>query len=355
MIQIIASPTRKKAKVNCKKSNLAGTIIVFVGAAFGSVVGGVTFFVPMLTLIIGFDQKSSTAISTCMVTGGAAATIFYNLRQRRPTIELPLIDHDLALLFQPMLVVGISTTTKSFFKAVETWKKETITKNVNLLDASKRLQPNGDGNEDVEDRNIPGGPSNGTTESKEAKKAKVSLLDSVCWKPFGVVAAVWVTIVALQIAVDFLFLLSCINQIPVAVGARGRTIASSGQEGANWRMHKLVLYCACGIAGGTVGGLLGLGGGFIMVHCFWRLGSFLRTFLEVSTATSTFIITFSSSIHSHSSLYFAAAASLSAVRGQNFGGKVIKALGRTYLIIFILAFTTLGSTVSLVDIANMVK
>lgn len=113
-----------------------------------------------------------------VVTGRAAATIFYNLRQRHPTLELPLIDYDLVLLFQPMLMVGISIgvslnvvlsewmittlliivltgntflscnlprsqldnflmyditagpTTKSFFKAVETWKEETITKKV---------------------------------------------------------------------------------------------------------------------------------------------------------------------------------------------------------------------------------
>lgn len=46
---------------------MVGTVIGFLGAAFGSVggVGGGGFFVPMLTLIIGFDQKSSTAISKC--------------------------------------------------------------------------------------------------------------------------------------------------------------------------------------------------------------------------------------------------------------------------------------------------
>lgn len=44
-----------------------GTIIGFLGAAFGSVggVGGGGIYVPMLTLIIGFDAKSSTAISKC--------------------------------------------------------------------------------------------------------------------------------------------------------------------------------------------------------------------------------------------------------------------------------------------------
>ena len=44
-----------------------GSIIGFFGAAFGSVggVGGGGIFVPMLSLVIGFDPKSATAISKC--------------------------------------------------------------------------------------------------------------------------------------------------------------------------------------------------------------------------------------------------------------------------------------------------
>ena len=44
-----------------------GTIVGFFGAAFGSVggVGGGGIFVPMLSLVIGFDAKSATAISKC--------------------------------------------------------------------------------------------------------------------------------------------------------------------------------------------------------------------------------------------------------------------------------------------------
>lgn len=46
-----------------------GSFVGFIGAAFGSIggVGGGGFFVPMLTLIIGFDAKSSVAISKCEV------------------------------------------------------------------------------------------------------------------------------------------------------------------------------------------------------------------------------------------------------------------------------------------------
>jgi len=46
---------------------VVGSIVGFFGAALGSVggVGGGGIFIPMLTLIIGFDPKSSTALSKC--------------------------------------------------------------------------------------------------------------------------------------------------------------------------------------------------------------------------------------------------------------------------------------------------
>ncbi|RYQ91112.1 hypothetical protein Ahy_B09g096981 isoform A [Arachis hypogaea] len=131
-----------------------GSFIGFCGAAFGSIggVGGGGIFVPMLSLIIDFDPKSSTAISKCMIMGATLSTVYYNLRLRHPTLDMLIIDYDLALLIQPMLMLGISivvtfnvlfpdwmviillivifvvTSTKAFFKGVETWKKETIMK-----------------------------------------------------------------------------------------------------------------------------------------------------------------------------------------------------------------------------------
>ena len=52
-----------------------------------------------------------------------------------------------------------------------------------------------------------------------------------------------------------------------------RVLASKGSEtGAKWGVHKLVSYCVCGIAAGLAGGLLGLGGGFIMGPMFLEMG-----------------------------------------------------------------------------------
>ncbi|XP_031249988.1 sulfite exporter TauE/SafE family protein 3-like [Pistacia vera] len=133
---------------------VVGTIIGFLGAACGVVegVGGCGIFVAMLNLFIGFDTKSAAAISKCMITGATAITNFYNIKRRYPTLEQPIINYELGLLFKPMLLLGTSIgvvlnvifaewmitvllitvftviSIKSFLKGVETWKKETISK-----------------------------------------------------------------------------------------------------------------------------------------------------------------------------------------------------------------------------------
>ncbi|CAI0441510.1 unnamed protein product [Linum tenue] len=360
-----------------------GTTVGFLGAAFGSVggVGGGGIFVPMLSLIVGFDPKSSTAISKCMIMGAAASTVYYNLRLRHPTLDMPIIDYDLALLIQPMLMLGISigvtfnvifadwmvtvllivlfvvTSSKAFLKGVETWKKETMMKK----EAARRLESTGNGAGDNAYRPLPSGPQN------------------VCWKELGLLVFVWVAFLILQIAKNGMATCSAnywvlnLLQIPVSLGVSGyeafslykghRMIASKGDQGTNLQVHQLVTYCACGILAGVVGGLLGLGGGFIMGPLFLELG----IPPQVSSATATFAMTFSSSMSVVEyyllnrfpvpyAVYFFAVATVAAIVGQHVVKKLIIVLGRSSLIIFILAFTIFVSAISLggVGISNMI-
>ncbi|KAJ6711628.1 CEREBLON [Salix purpurea] len=370
-----------------------GSIIGFFGAACGSVggVGGGGIFVPMLSLIIGFDTKSATAMSKCMITGGAAATVYYNLKLRHPTLELPIIDYDLALLFQPMLVLGISigvalnvifanwmitillivlfivTSTKAFFKGVETWKKETKTKK----EATKSLESNDDRNEEVVGEPPPCGPTGGAqTETKEYKKEQVSIIENVYWKELALLVAVWVIILALQIGKNYsttcsmAYWLLNILQIPVAFGVSSyeafclykgrRKIASKGRCGHNLE----------GLLAGIVGGMLGLGGGFILGPLFLEMG----IPPQVSSATATFAMMFSASMSVVEyyllkrfpvpyALYYFAVATVAALVGQHVVRKLISILGRASLIIFTLAFTIFLSALLLggVGIARMVK
>ncbi|KAM2868977.1 hypothetical protein FF1_016967 [Malus domestica] len=359
---------------------VVGSIVGFCGAAFGSVggVGGGGIFVPMLSLIIGFDPKSATAISKCMIMGAAASTVYYNLKLKHPTIDMPIIDYDLAVLIQPMLMLGISigvafnvifadwmvtvllivlfigTSTKAFFKGVETWKKETIMKK----EAARRLESAAA--ENVAYKPLPSGPA--SEQEKETKEPEVSIIENVCWKELGLLVFVWVAFLALQIA-----------KIPVSLGVSmyeavslyqgRRVIASKGEEGTDWKVYQLVIYCLFGVIAGIVGGLLGLGGGFIMGPLFLELG--LPP--QVSSATATFAMTFSSSMSVVEyyllkrfpvpyAVYLTAVATVAALVGQHIVRRLIILFGRASLIIFILAFTIFVSAISLggVGISNMV-
>ncbi|MQL91732.1 hypothetical protein Taro_024345 [Colocasia esculenta] len=398
-----------------------GSIIGFFGAAFGSVggVGGGGIYVPMLTLIIGFDAKSSTAISKCMIMGAAGSTVYYNLKLRHPTLDMPIIDYDLALLFQPMLMLGISigvafnvifadwmvtvllivlfigTSSKAFLKGVETWKKETLAKK----EAAKRAELNG--RDEVEYKPIPSGPANGTQEIKavgepEVNKSptplgsglhfhlsnlpfelnppsissQISIIENVCWKELGLLVFVWFSFLGLQVAKNYTTTCSTwywilnLLQLPVSLGVTlhqafslytgKRVIASKGDEGATWKIRQLAFYCFCGVLAGVVGGLLGLGGGFILGPLFLELG----IPPQVSSATATFAMTFSSSMSVVEyyllrrfpipyALYFTAVATVAAFIGQHVVRKLIIILGRASLIIFILAFTIFVSAISL--------
>ncbi|CAA6661010.1 unnamed protein product [Spirodela intermedia] len=362
---------------------VVGSLIGFFGAAFGSVggVGGGGIFVPMLTLIIGFDAKSSTAISKCMIMGAAGSTVYYNLKLRHPTLEMPIIDYDLALLFQPMLMLGISigvafnvvfadwmvtvlliilflgTSTKAFLKGVETWKKETIAKR----EAAKRAESKSAASDEVEYRPLPSGPENGAKkQAKSGDEAQVSsaLLENIYWKELGLLVFVWFAFLGLQIAKNYTENCSAtywtlnLLQVPVSVGV------TLYQSVGLYTGKRLLGYCSCGVIAGIVGGLLGLGGGFILGPLFLELG----IPPQVSSATATFAMTFSSSMSVveyyllrrfpvpygewNTPLYFVAVATVAAFVGQHVVRKLIIFLGRASLIIFILSFTIFVSAVS---------
>ncbi|KAL9660949.1 hypothetical protein QQ045_025768 [Rhodiola kirilowii] len=380
---------------------VVGSLIGFIGAAFGSVggVGGGGFFIPMLNLIIGFDPKSSTALSKCMIMGAAIATVYYNLKQKHPTLDLPIIDYDLALLMGPMLILGIgigvelnlllanwmitillililfTTSSKSFLMGIETWKKETR----QMKGTGKPLESTvpDDGEVSLHEHS-----HNGLhVEIKKSSKEKVSILENLRPEELGLLFGVWVAILAIQIAKRYVttcswryWILDAL-QIPVTGAVAGyealslykgrRVIASNGSDASTRpKVYQLALYCACGILGGLIGGLLGLGGGFIMGPVFLQLG--LPP--QVSSATATFVMLFSSSMSvvEYSllrrfpvpyALYLVAVAMLSALVGQHVAKKAINLLGRASIIIFCLALTVFISALLLggVGLAKMAE
>ncbi|KAI7988512.1 Sulfite exporter TauE/SafE family protein 3 [Camellia lanceoleosa] len=234
----------------------------------------------------------------CMIMGAAISSVYYNLKLRHPTLNMPVIDYDLALLVQPMLMLGISIGV-AFNVIFADWMVTVLliilfvgNNLASKKEAAKLLGANGNGHEGAEYKLL----------------YQVSIIENVYWKELGLLFFMSVAFLVLQITKNYTATCSTaywvlnLLQIPVSVAVtlyeaiglyKGkRQISSRGDTGTNWKAHQLILYCSCGVLAGVVGGLLGLGGGFILGPLFLELG----VPPQVSSATATFAMTFSSSM-----------------------------------------------------------
>uniref|UniRef100_A0A5B6Z9J0 Sulfite exporter TauE/SafE family protein 4 n=1 Tax=Davidia involucrata TaxID=16924 RepID=A0A5B6Z9J0_DAVIN len=369
------------------------TVIGFLGSAFGTVggVGGGGIFVPMLTLIVGFDTKSAAALSKCMIMGASASSVWYNLRVPHPCREVPIIDYDLALLFQPMLMLGITigvslsvvfpywlitvliiilflgTSSRAIFKAIEMWKEETILKKKIARQQDTTVNSRGELLIDTEyEPLVP----------KEEKTGMQILLCNLRWKRILVLVLVWVSFLLLQVLKNdvvvcsaWYWVLNCL-QFPVAIGVfayecvklykESKKRRSTGntesvcEANIEWTPLNLAFCSFCGILGGTVGGLLGSGGGFILGPLLLEIG----VIPQVASATATFVMMFSSSLSVVEfyllkrfpipyALYLIAVSVLAGFWGQFLIRKLITFLRRASIIVFILSAVIFASALTM--------
>ncbi|KAG6502645.1 hypothetical protein ZIOFF_034931 [Zingiber officinale] len=451
------------------------TVIGFLGSAFGTVggVGGGGIFVPMLNLIVGFDTKSAAALSKCMIMGASASSVWYNLRVAHPSKEVPIIDYNLALLFQPMLMLGITigvdlsvifpywlitvliiilfigTSSRSMFRGVQMWKQETLLK----MEMEKQVaaQQSNQKQVDVDTKYEPLLPQPEKTTLVSAappcsryflilslipwyvdEMLKEVLMFNIRWKGITVLMLVWFTFLLLQIlksksescSLFHWVLLPVVGdeQFPVALIVFGKKAAELWRESRLRRMRGnwecvceasiewtpvQLLFCAfCGLLGGTVGGLLGSGGGFILGPLLLEIGVipqvrlrpqnlkrnkkikknliFILFEFQVASATATFVMMFSSSLsvlefyflkrfpipygkpviarnlHQntrqlrrslfflwHAALYLIAVSVLAGFWGQSFVRKIVKILKRASIIVFILSAVIFASALTM--------
>lgn len=372
---------------------MLATVIGFLGSACGSVggIGGGGIFVPMLTLIVGFDTKSAAAISKCMIMGASASSVWYNLRVPHPTKQVPIIDYDLVLLFQPMLMLGItigvalsvffpywlitvliiilflSTSSRSAYKGVLMWKEETILKNELAEQQEGLVDSRGELLIDAEyEQLLP----------REEKSMMQILCFNLRWKRVMVLIAVWAAFLLLQLfkndsttcSIGY-WVLFCL-QFPIAFGVFGYeavklcrehkkrmsagNLESICEASIAWTPMHIAFCSLCGILGGTVGGLLGSGGGFILGPLLLEIG----VIPQVASATATFVMTFSASLSVVEfyllkrfpipyALYLTSVSILAGFWGQFLVRKIVTFLKRASIIVFILSGVIFASAITM--------
>ncbi|ERN01308.1 hypothetical protein AMTRI_Chr03g147120 [Amborella trichopoda] len=368
------------------------TIIGFLGSAFGTVggVGGGGIFVPMLNLIVGFDTKSAAALSKCMIMGASTSSVWYNLRVPHPCRDVPIIDYDLALLFQPMLMLGITigvslsvvfpywlitvliiilflgTSSRSFFKAIETWNQETVMKK----EDEKRESISATNGEVVIDADyeplIP----------QEERSGLETISFNLRWKGLLVLMMVWFSFLLLQIFKNkttdcsTAYWILNVLQFPIAITLflyealklcrESKQRKKCGNKEAvceatiDWTPIQLFFCALCGLIGGTVGGLLGSGGGFVLGPLLLEIG----VIPQVASATATFVMMFSSSLSVVEfyflkrfpipyALYLTGVSVIAGFGGQCLIRKLVAVLKRASIIVFILSAVIFASAVTM--------
>ncbi|CAD5320560.1 unnamed protein product [Arabidopsis thaliana] len=352
------------------------TVIAFLGSACGTVggVGGGGIFVPMLTLILGFDTKSAAAISKCMIMGASASSVWYNVRVRHPTKEVPILDYDLALLFQPMLLLGITvgvslsvvfpywlitvliiilfvgTSSRSFFKGIEMWKEETLLKNEMAQQRANMVNSRGELLIDTEYEPL---------YPREEKSELEIIRSNLKWKGLLILVTVWLTFLLIQIVKNEIKVCSTIYwilfivQFPVALAVFGFEASKLYTENKK-RLN----------SGNTECGLLGSGGGFVLGPLLLEIG----VIPQVASATATFVMMFSSSLSVVEfyllkrfpipyAMYLISVSILAGFWGQSFIRKLVAILRRASIIVFVLSGVICASalTMGVIGIEKSIK
>ncbi|CAJ1968782.1 unnamed protein product [Sphenostylis stenocarpa] len=382
------------------------TVVGFLGSACGTVggVGGGGIFVPMLNLLLGFDTKSAAALSKCMIMGASASSVWYNVRVPHPTKEVPILDYDLALLFQPMLMLGITvgvalsvvfpywlitvliiilfvgTSSRSFFKGMEMWREETILKKEKTKQRATLI------NSHDEDKTVRIDTKYEPLIPKEEKSTIEILCLNLRWKRILALILVWAGFLLVQIIKNDVETCSIWYwvlfglQFPIALLVFGyeavklykehkRRMITGNMEcicGASieWTAMNLAFCALCGIVGGIVGGLLGSGGGFVLGPLLLEIG----VIPQVASATATFVMMFSSSLSVVEfyllkrfpipyALYLTSVCILAGFWGQFFVRRFVAFLGRASIIVYILSGVIFASalTMGVVGIENSIQ
>ena len=81
-------------------------LCVFLFFLFGSMEKSEYLFI--FVWIKSYVLMNFSGMISGMIMGASASSVWYNLRVPHPTKEVPIIDYDLALLFQPVLMLGIT-------------------------------------------------------------------------------------------------------------------------------------------------------------------------------------------------------------------------------------------------------
>ncbi|KAL6614357.1 hypothetical protein ACP70R_036627 [Stipagrostis hirtigluma subsp. patula] len=378
-------------------------ILSFLAASVSSAggVGGGSLFLPILNLVAGLSLKRATAYSSFMVTGGAASNVLYNLlcaaRGGGGRRGAALIDYDIALRFQPCLLLGVSVgvvcnvmfpewlitalfslflafcTAKTCRAGVRIWRSEGAAGGGGALVPNKEplLSPGGGGDAENGSGQAQAGSEDGGNGTAGA---------GFPWKDVALLVMVWLCFFVLHVLIGdkhgkglirikpcgVAYWLITLFQLPAAVAftwyiiyaKRKKQVAHNHGDGkANLVDSKMEIlpsltFPLAAFVTGTLSGLFGIGGGLLLNPVLLQIGIPPQT----AAATSSFMVLFCASMSmvqfillgmkgiGEASIY-AAICFVASVVGLVVIERAIRKSGRVSLIVFLVTAIMALSTV----------
>ncbi|CAF2070244.1 unnamed protein product [Brassica oleracea var. botrytis] len=301
-------------------------VLCFMAALISSAggIGGGGLFIPIMTIVAGFDLKTASSFSAFMVTGGSIANVISNLFGGKA-----LLDYDLALLLEPCMLLGVSigvicnrvlpewlitvlfavflawSSLKTCRNGVKYWKIESDT-------------ARGKGHERPE-------KGQGETEEDDTKSLKAPLLEpkekrnKTPWTKLGVLIVVWASFFVIYLlrgnkdgkgiitikpcGVEYWILLSL--QIPLALvftklalsrteslQERSSNNQQKDQEGTRLDQSTRFMFPVMSFLAGLLGGIFGIGGGMLISPLLLQAG----IPPQITAATTSFMVFFSATM-----------------------------------------------------------
>ncbi|KAG9156488.1 hypothetical protein Leryth_025154 [Lithospermum erythrorhizon] len=371
-------PQSENGHLDLEASVIVAGMLCFLAASVSSAggIGGGGLFVPILTIIAGFDLKKASGFSAFMVTGGSIANVIYNMFiKRRGNGSNRLIDYDIALLSEPFMLLGVSigvicntmfpewlitilfavflawSTSKTCRSGVKYWKKETerarLTESQNL-------------------RNIYAEEISRIEEALLEKKQERSL--DIPWLKLGMLLIIWLSFFFLNLlhgnrfgqgiipveACGVIYWIITSMQLPLAIiftawilyskqnlHTRASNEQESGDDECKGALSAKLIFPLMALIAGGLGGVFGIGGGMLISPLLLQVG--LQP--EVTAATCSFMVFFSSTMSSieylllgmedpFSASIYAVLCFLGSLIGLLIVQKAIRKHGRASLIVF---------------------
>jgi len=368
--------------------------------AAGGGIGGGGVLVPVFIMVCGFPAKLAIPLSNVTIFGGSISNCFLNLQKRHPSANRPLIDFDLVNVMEPLTIAGAIigsllnkllpgwlitlmlvvvlglTGVKTVKSGMNRWHKESEKMaggasgaGVSMKDVSPHMSDYGAtqvdeaGNNDEynaiveEESKIPGDKicllvicfigtvSFGILRGDTAGHGPLGLQCGSFWYMVLLLAPLpWVLIISMyqrRLLIDM-------HETKTRLDYYSRNVVDGD---IRWDEKATVLYpLICSVAG-MCAGMFGIGGGIVKGPLMLEMG----VEPEVSSGTAAFMIFFTAGSASVSfalfgllqkdyAMFFFTFGLIFTYIGQIVAENVIKRLGRSSIVIFLIAAIILAST-----------